>query len=583
MSKLVEAAQSPLLVRLWREYIYPYRKRIFYSVFCMLLAAGATAANAWIMQPVLDEIFLKQDRTMLAYLPLGVFLIALFKAWAGYQQMVIMKTLGQRITSDLQMTLFNHLLYADIALFSRESSGKLLSRFSNDIQVIRRNLTNVMVGLVRESITLVALVGVMFYQSWQLSLIAFSVFPLAVLPVLKMGRRMRKVSHHTQEELGALTSTLDDTFQGIRVVKSYRGEKFESMRASMRLESLLRLYTKSARIDSAPPPLMEALGGLAIAGVVWYGGVQVLEGSTTPGAFFSFIAALIMAYRPAKMLSNINTGLQEGLAAIERFFNVIDTKPMIADRADAKPLILGSGKVELADVSFRYHSDEPILTHVSLVANPGERVALVGESGGGKSTIMNLILRFYDVESGKILIDDQDIRHVTLDSLRRHISVVSQENVLFDDTIRANIAYAIENPDEQAVIEAAKAAAAHEFISALPQGYDTLVGQHGMRLSGGQRQRIAIARAMLKNAPILLLDEATSALDPVSEKLVQEALDRLMENRTTLVIAHRLSTVIDADRLYVIRRGEVAESGTHQELLAKGGVYSMLFKKQFGS
>ncbi len=569
-----------LLKRLLFEYIKPHRKRIFFAVLCMILVAAATATNAWMMQPVLDQIFLNKDRHMLFIIPAAVLGIAILKGLGNYGQSVIMKYVGQRIVTDMQLSLYQHLLHADISLFQAQSSGKLLSRFTNDIMLIRRTASTFFVSVAKEFFTLIFLVGVMLYQSVTLSIIALLVLPLAIYPLVRTSKRMRKISSKTQEELGHYTSTLDDAFQSIRMVKAYGRENYEITRAKNVMEGIFNLYFKAARIESISSPMMEILSSLAIAGVIGYGGMQVIGGSTTPGAFFSFIAALLMAYRPMRSLSGLGTSLQEGLAASNRFFNMLAIKPRITELPNAKPLARTISEIKFTNVTFHY-TTLPALNMMNLTVPTGKRIALVGESGSGKSTVMNMLLRFYDPNDGIITINGQDIRSYTIESLRNNIAIVNQEATLFDDTIRANILYGKPDASEDEMITAAYSAAAHDFISTLPMGYDTLVGQNGIRLSGGQRQRIAIARAMLRDAPILLLDEATSSLDPISEHQVQLALDRLMKGRTTIVIAHRLSTIMNADIIYVLSAGTVIESGTHNELLKKGGEYSKHYERQF--
>jgi subfamily B ATP-binding cassette protein MsbA len=542
----------------------------------MVVVASATAANAWMMEPVLDDIFLNKDKTMLLIVPIAVFTITVIKGFAAYGQAVIMRFVGQRIVTDMQYQLYNHLLHADIGSLQEESSGKIISRFTNDINILRRSVSNVVTGFAKEIFTLVFLIGVMFYQSFTLSVIAFGAFPLAIYPIIRLGKRMRKVSHKTQEELGEFTNQLDETFQGIDVIKAYQRENFEAKRSKKILERLFDLYIKAARTEAATSPIMESLGGVAIAAVIWYGGLQVVEGNTSPGSFFSFITALIMAYKPMKSLSGLNTALQEGLASAKRLFILLDVQPTIVNKPKAVSLDKIDGNIELAKVHFSYNEEGKALDGVSLKVPKGKTVALVGPSGSGKSTIMNLILRFYDVADGQLLIDNHDIRDITLHSLRQHIAIVNQHVTLFDDTIAANIAYGKPGASQKEIEAAAKAAAADEFIKDLPQQYKTVIGQNGFALSGGQRQRLAIARAMLKNAPILLLDEATSALDSISEKKVQKALEKLMKGRTTIVIAHRLSTVENADKIFVLKKGKVIESGKHKTLLKKGGEYSNL-------
>jgi len=549
----------------------------------MIIAAITTAAMAWIIKPVIDDIFVNKNHDLVAVLAVSVLVISLIKGMATYAYTFIMACLGQRVVTNMQVELYEHFLHSDIASFNDQSTGRIISRFTNDINLIRNNLTKVIIGTFSESLKLICLVGVMFYQNYELALIAFAAFPLAIYPIIRLGKRMRKVANKTQEELGIFTSKLDDTFQGIRIVKAYGNEEYETGKASGVIEGIYRLYVKAARIVAATSPIMEALAGVAAAAVIWYGGNQLISGATTPGEFLSFITAFFMAYKPMKSLSGINTALQEGLSAVKRFFSVIDTEPNIADKPDAKELALTNAEIAFKDVVFGYeNSDKSALNGISFDVPGGKRVALVGQSGGGKSTIMNLILRFYDPDSGTVTIDGTDISTATLTSLREKISVVTQEATLFDDTVRANITYGKHDASEDEVLEAAKAAAAHEFISELPDGYDTEIGQHGARLSGGQRQRIAIARAMLRNSPILLLDEATSSLDTISEQKVQDALDKLMKGRTTLVIAHRLSTVTNSDLIYVVENGTIIESGNHRELLEKNGKYKKLYDKQFG-
>lgn len=575
------SASSVLLKRVIRTYMLKHKRRLVLAIGCMVVAASMTATNAWLMQPVLDEIFVKRDTLMLTLIPIAVIVVAIINGLASYHQTVYMRYIGQRTIADMQLDLFSHLMRADLGTFHDQASGRLISRFTNDIMMMRHAISNVLVGVAKESLTMVFLIGVMLYQSVELSLLAVIAFPIAILPITRLGRRMRKVSDSTQAELGEFTAQLDENFQGVRVVKAYSREQFEMDRAHQSINRLFGLYFKAARIQAISAPMMETLGATAIAAVIWYGGYQVVNGDTTPGAFFSFITSMLLAYKPMKSLAGLNTNLQEGLAAANRFFSALDVEPSIKDAPDAKPLQLSNGAVELSDVSFHYGADKAGVEHISIAITPGATAALVGPSGSGKSTLINLILRFYDVENGHIRIDGQDIRDVTLSSLRQSIALVSQDVVLFDDTVRMNIAYGRLDATEADIIEAAKQADAHEFILQMPQGYDTVIGPHGVKLSGGQRQRISIARAILKNAPILLLDEATSSLDSQSERSVQSALDSLMQQRTTLVIAHRLSTVQHADVIYVLEHGRLIESGTHETLLSQAGRYHDLYRLQF--
>ena len=572
-------SSSVLLKRLLRDYVLPHRSRIIFAVFCMVIAAMLTATNAWMIQPMLDKIFLEKDTTMLMLIPLAVVVISVLNSAANYGHIITMRFVGQRIIADMQIQLFRHLMHADLTMFHDQASGRLISRFTNDIQLMRATVSTVLTGIAKETLAMVFLIAVMFYQSWQLALISFVLFPIAGLPIIRMGKRMRKISDSTQSELGSFSAQLDDTFQGARVVKAYAREDFEVERATGIIDNLFRLYIKAARIQSLSGPMMEAFGGIAIAGVIAYGGSAVLTGETTPGAFFSFITAMIMAYRPAKIVAGLNNTLQEGLSAANRLFQVLDTLPHINDKYDAPALTASAAHVRFENVGFRYNTEGGGVEDITIDIPAGKTAALVGPSGGGKTTLINLLLRFYDVQQGRITINGTDIRDITLSSLRNHMALVSQDTVLFNDSIYANILYGRLDATEQEVMEAAKLAAADEFINQLPEGYATRVGPQGVKLSGGQKQRIAIARALLKNAPILLLDEATSALDNTSERLVQEALARLMQNRTTLVIAHRLSTVRNADTLHVIDKGRLVETGNHASLIEQRGLYFTLHSR----
>lgn len=572
---------STLMKRLMKEYIRPYRGKLLLAVACMIIAAGMTAANAWMLQPVLDEIFLKKNTDMLTIIVAGVIAITAINSVASYGQSVLLRYVGQRVISDMQIKLFDHLLRSDVGVLHSHTTGGLISRFTNDIMLMRMAVSNVLVALAKESVTLIFLVGLMIYQSGLMSIIGLAALLAGVWPIIRMGRRMRKLSWGTQSQLGEFTSQLDETFAGVRMVKAYNREAYEVQRAKTTIDKLFMLFYKSSRVQAASSPITELLGGFAIGGVIYYGGSQVISGITTPGAFTSFLAALLMVYRPMKALANVNNNLQEGLAAADRFFAVMDIPPSIQDEPGATTLHVGKGEITFENVSFCYPGSDAGIHEIDLKIPAGKTIALVGPSGGGKSTIINLILRFYQASSGRVLIDGTDTKTVTLASLRSHIGFVSQETVLFDDTIRANIAYGREGATEAEIIAAAKDAAAHDFIMGMPQGYDTVIGSHGLKLSGGQRQRIAIARAMLKNAPILLLDEATSALDTSSEKQVQEALNRLMKDRTTLVIAHRLSTIQQADVIYVLSGGRIMEHGRHEALLRSSGLYAQLYHNQF--
>jgi subfamily B ATP-binding cassette protein MsbA len=571
---------------LWRrlisEFLRPHFGRMGLAVLCMIVVAVIQPANTFLMQQLFDKVFIAKGGYHLLYLFSGIaFALAVTKGFADYFQTVLMTTIGQRIVADIQVKLFERLIHADLAFFHNTPTGHLISRFTNDANMLRNAATQSLIGLGRDALSVIGLVGYMFYTDWVLALVAFVFFPSAILPIQRVSRRMRKISMNFQEEMGAFNTLLNQVFQGARHVKAYGMEAHETARAVALTDRVYRLVERVSRVRSASSPLMETLGGMAIAAIILYGGIQVMDGARSTGEFFSFVAALLLAYAPFKSLANLQVSQQEGLAAAERIFQVMDIEPAIQDRPGARPLAIAGGAIRFENVHFHYGEHAPALNGVDLEIPAGRKVALVGPSGAGKSTILNLIPRFYDVESGSVSVDGMDVRDATLASLRGAIGLVSQEISLFDDSVRANIAYGRPGAAEDEIVAAAKGAAAHDFILELPQGYDTLVGEHGVRLSGGQRQRLAIARAMLKSAPILLLDEATSALDTESERQVQDALRRLAAGRTSIVIAHRLSTIVDADLIHVIDQGRVAESGTHDELLARRGLYARLWDMQF--
>jgi subfamily B ATP-binding cassette protein MsbA len=577
----LDAKSWPLVRRLVVAYVRQHIWRLGAALACMAVVAACTAATAQMMKPLIDEVFTDRDPTALYWIAPVILGIFLAKGLANFGEAVLMNYTGGKVVAQLRSELYRRLILQDLAFFNHTSPGSLVSRFLNDVGALKSAVSTTMTGFGRDLLTALALTGLMFYQDWLLALIAFFAFPTAVWPIVRIGRRLRRVSSNTQVEMGRFTTLLDETFQGIRHVKAYGMESHEIGQADRTIDEVFRLNQKAAVTRNLLAPIMETLGGFAIVAVLLYGTQQVLERGSTPGAFFAFVTALLLAYEPVKRLAKLNADLQEGLAAAQRIFAILDQKPRVVDHPGAKPLQLVGGEVQLEDVHFAYDGKGPALSGVSLRVPAGKTVALVGPSGAGKSTILNLLPRFYDVHGGRVLVDGQDVREVTLASLRAATALVSQEVIMFDETVRANIAYGRAGASNEEIEEAARNANAHEFICELPQGYDTPVGPRGAKLSGGQRQRIAIARAMVKNAPILLLDEATSALDSESERHVQRALKLLMRGRTTLVIAHRLSTVIDADLIYVLRDGQVAEQGSHAELLRRGGLYAHLYAQQF--
>jgi subfamily B ATP-binding cassette protein MsbA len=570
-----------LVKRIIREYIIVHWRTFVISLGLMVLIAGTTSFHAWLIKPALDSVFVKKNTNALIYIPLLVLGVTVIKGFATYYQLLTMNLLTMRITSEMRLRLYSHFIKSDIAKLHSKSSGDMVASIINEISSVVGLITTAMNGFVKQLFTLVALIVVMFNQSLELSLVAFIGFPLAAYPIYRIGKRLRNLSSKNQEIASKFNTQMSDTLQYSKLVKAYHCEDFEVRRMGLIIESAFQMAKKISRISLISSPFVESLAGVGVAGVIWYGGHQVITGQTTPGAFFSFFAAMMMAYKPLKSVSNMNTGVQMGLAASSRLYKLLDEKPEIVDKPNAINLENIKGDIEFSQVDFSYIEGKNALSSISFKIPAGQRIALVGHSGGGKSTIMNMILRFYDPQNGEIKLDGHDIRNLSVKSLRSSMSVVNQEVMLFDDTVMENIRYGKEDATEEQIIRAAKLAEADEFICELPQKYHSQVGQNGIRLSGGQRQRIAIARAILYDAPILLLDEATSALDPISEKLIKDALAKLMKNRTSVVIAHRLSTVIHCDKIIVISNGRVVEEGKHQELLDKNGLYANLYLKQF--
>lgn len=576
----LDHSTKALMRRLLLDHVRPHWPRLGLAMLCMVVAALATAALAKLMEPIIDGVFVNRDRDMLVWVAAAVLVVFFLKGMATYGQSMLMSYVGQRIVSDLQVDLYGRLIRSDMATFNDTPSGTLVSRLVNDVGMLRGAVSMTLTSIGKDALTLILLIAVMFRQDWQLATVAFIIFPLAVLPIVNIGKRMRKVATKTQVQVGALMTLFGQTFQGARHVKAYGMEGYETGRARDAVESMFGLVQRAARTRSIAHPIMETLGGVAIVSVIVYGGHQVIDGNRTAGAFFSFITALLLAYEPMKKLAALNSSLQEGLAAATRVFSVLDSAPRIVDGPDAIDLDAHGASIKFANVHFGYRDDRAALDGVNLEVPAGKTVALVGPSGSGKSTILNLIPRFYDVDSGKITIGGHDVRTIKMQSLRANIALVSQEVSLFDDTIGRNIKYGNPDATDEDIERAARLAGVHDIITALPEGYKTFVGEHGVKLSGGQRQRIMIARALLKNAPILLLDEATSSLDGESERQLRDALAALMHQRTTLIVAHRLTNVTNADIIYYLANGHVIESGTHHELMARGGAYARLYALQ---
>jgi subfamily B ATP-binding cassette protein MsbA len=570
-----------LFLRLIR-YLWQYRLRLAAAFVCSALVAGLTGLYAWMVRPVLDGIFISKDQYLLMVLPVAILGVAVLKGLFSYGQNYLMNYVGNQVITDVRQELFLQLMRLPVGFHDTNTSGRLVSRVINDVNLMAGAVAGVFRDLFQHGLTFIAMVGVIFYQNWKLAAISVVVIPLASFTMVRMGQRLRGLSMRGQEKIGDMASALQEALAGIRIVKSFGREDAEALRFRESNKGFLRATMKATQVSSLASSHMEVIGVLGVAGIIWYGGYLVIQGTMTPGAFFSFLAAMIMAYTPLKRLAGANNTIQQALAAAERVFQVLDL-PNEQDRdrgsKDLHPL---TRSLEFRGVSFRYEgSGVPALVGIHLSVKAGEVLALVGSSGSGKTTLASLVPRFYEPTEGAILIDGQDIRHGTLRSLRKQIGIVSQDTVLFDDTVKNNIAYGRVGAADQEVLEAATLAYAHEFITRLPDGYHTVIGENGVKLSGGERQRLAIARAILRDPPILILDEATSSLDSESERIVQLAFSNLMRNRTTLVIAHRLSTVQNADRIVVLDRGSIVESGSHEELLQQGGLYKRLHAIQF--
>ncbi|MGN0904843.1 MAG: ABC transporter ATP-binding protein [Alphaproteobacteria bacterium] len=567
--------------RVWKDYIADKWKMLSFSIVLMLIGASFDALLVRMMQPVFDEVFIDKNRAALGVIGVQILVLYLVKGLATYGQSLTMTKISIRIITDMQMDVFKRIIRMDNAFFHNRSTGDVISHFTVDVAMIKDAVLNSLTTLVKDSATVFFLIVLMFVKSFEMACVMFIVFPLGMAPVVYCGRKMRGKTKKMQEIYGLLYNVLAQTFQGIKIVKSYCTEEKETQNLRNSIDRMNKIVYSMTRLASLQSPLMEFFGGIAMAGTLGYGGYKILQGQMTPGDFMVFLLAIVAAYKPMKNIANLHMRMQMGIASMQRLFGMMDIEPTIVDVPGAGTLKVTEGRVEARHIRFSYDGEQEILKDVSMTALPGQTVAVVGHSGSGKSTLINLIPRFYDPQSGEILIDGQNIREVTLESLRRHVAYVSQEVIIFDDTVRNNIRYGTPGATDEQVVAAAKAAAAHHFIMQMEDGYDTVLGERGSRLSGGQRQMISIARAMLKNAPILLLDEATSALDSQSERIVQDSLDVLMKGRTSIVIAHRLSTVINADRIFVFNEGEIVDSGTHEELLAHDGIYAQLYRLQF--
>ncbi len=569
-----------ILQRLY-QVIQPYQGKLIIAMVAMICVSAGTGAQTWLVKDVLDKIFIDQNTYYLKLLPLVLLAIFFLKGLVYYLYSILLEQVGQSVIRDFRVNIFNHIHKQSLSFFNAMPTGTLMSRIISDVALLQQAVSNALVGAVRDFFQVLILLGVVFYMNWRLAMITFIVLPIAAYPITKFGRLFRKLSTSTQEEVAHVSNILHETITGNRIVKAFTKEEYEGKRFLHQVTRLFILTMKDAKYRCLQHPMMEFIGGGAIALIIWFGGKEVIGGDMTPGTFFAFLTALIAAYEPVKGVTKINSTIQQGLAAATRVFAILDVEPEIQDKEDAILLPPFSKRIECRDVTFYYDGEKnPVLSHINLTVPAGQALAIVGPSGGGKTTLTNLIPRFLDLDEGSIAIDGIDIREVTVASLRNQIAMVTQQTILFNDTVRNNIAYGDQQAGDEQIHDAARAAHAYDFIQALPEGFDTMIGEGGARLSGGQRQRLSIARALLKNAPILILDEATSALDTESEREVQKALENLMKDRTTLVIAHRLSTIKNADRIIVVKDGVIVEQGTHDSLIAAKGEYEMLYTMQ---
>jgi len=568
-----------LYFRLLR-YLKPMWLRFVAAMLAMLLVSAVTALLAYMVKPVLDDIFFAKRMNMLYLLPPLVVILYLIKGVMTYTHQYQMSYIGNGTVNRLRDELFAHLQRQPLSFFDSQPTGELMSRLAYDVDLLQRSVTGVVTGFFKDSFTVIGLSAVIFYREWRLALMAVVVFPLAVLIIVRVGRRLRRIATKTQVSMARLYTILQESILGQRIVKAFGREDYETARFARKNLEYFRIRVKQTATRELTSPIMDFLGALGMAAIIFYGGYNVIQGVSTPGTFFSFLAALLMLYAPIKGLSSVHNTVQEGLAAAQRVFGLLDLEPAIQDRPGARTLPPISRDIVYQRVSFNY-DHRLVLQDINLTVRRGEMVALVGPSGAGKTTLLNLLPRFYEVSQGAILIDGHDLREVTMESLRAQIGLVTQQTILFNDTVRYNVAYGRIEAREEEIINALQAAYAYDFVQLLAQGLDTMIGEQGVRLSGGERQRLAIARALLKDPPILILDEATSSLDSESEREVQQALDCLIKGRTTLVIAHRLSTVRNAHRIIVLAEGRIIETGSHSELLQQNGLYRRLYEMQF--
>jgi len=565
------------------EFLLPYRPKLSIAILAMVVLAACTATLAWVFDPILNEVLSGKNKTYIYLIPAGIILLYIIKGSAFYTQASIMAFIGQRIIYDIRKQVYHKITAQSLDFFTHRKTGEMLGRITYDITLLQNAVSTTVTSLMRDVMSIIFLLGVIFYQDWVLALLALIVFPIMSYPIIHFGQRMRKASYDGQVSMGQMSSLVEETVGGIRVVKAFGMEDYERKRFKEITKDFMTHQVRVIKVQALSFPIMEFVAGLGIAGILLYGGLRVSDGEANAGMLMSFIVSLLLLYDPVRRLSRANNEIQQGLAAAERVFDILDAPISVLDSEHAEPIQKFTTSIDFTNLSLTYpDANKSVLNNVSLNIKAGEVVALVGRSGAGKTTLANMLLRFMDPSGGSITIDGHDLRNIKQSDLRAQMSLVTQEIVLFNDTVLNNIAYGHEHIDREKVIEISKVANAHEFIEKLEQGYDTLVGERGVILSGGQRQRLSLARALLKNAPILVLDEATSSLDTESERLVQQAIDKLMHGRTVLVIAHRLSTIRNADKIVVLDEGRIVQFGSHEKLLEQGGIYAELYELQFG-
>lgn len=567
--------------RVWMTYVAPKWKMLTLSIVLMLIASSFDALLVSQLKPIFDKVFIAKNREMLGRIGLVILALYFLKGVFSYSQSLVMTKLSIGVIRDMQYDVFKKLIYMDNKFFQTHTLGEILTRFGSDVATVQGAVLGSLTTFVRDSASVFFLILLMFFQSFEMACVVFFVFPAAIWPIVVFGKKMRKKFKKSREVGEGFFDQITQTFKSIKIVKSYCTEQLEFDGVKKTIEVQNKLQFSMAVINALQHPLMEFVGGVGMAATLGYGGYKITSGTMTPGNFMVFLLAIVAAYKPMKNLATLHMTLQQGVVSMQRLFSMLDIVPAICDKPDACPLKITTGRFEMNHISFSYDGEHPVLKDVTVHCEPNQTIAFVGHSGSGKSTMINFIPRFYDPDAGEVLIDGQNVKDVTLESLRKQTAYVSQDVILFHDTIKNNIRYGMPDATDDQIVAAAKAAAAHDFIMTLENGYDTVLGEQGSGLSGGQRQMISIARAMLKNALVLLLDEATAALDSKSESIVQNSLERLMKNRTTVVIAHRLSTIINADRIYVFNEGEIVEQGTHAELVALDGVYAQMYRIQY--